>query len=53
MVWIPDSNYARDIVQGKKCMVINRADHPPKDMIVIQIPKNYESQHVIESEEEE
>jgi hypothetical protein len=53
MVWVPDSNYARDIVQGKKCMVVNRAEHPPKDMIVIEIPKNYESQRVIESEEEE
>ena len=37
--WIPDSEYAQEIVKSQLVAVLGRAITPPKDAIVIEIPR--------------
>ena len=40
--WIPDSKYAQEIVKSQLVAVLGRAKTPPKDVIVVEIPKGDE-----------
>jgi hypothetical protein len=37
--WIPDSKYAQEIVKSQLVAVLGRARTPPKEAIVVEIPK--------------
>ena len=38
--WIPDSKYAQEIVKSQLVAVLGRARSPPKDAIVLKIPRS-------------
>ena len=40
MTWVPDSEFAEIIVSSQKVMVLGRAKEAPKDVRVLDVPKN-------------
>tara|TARA_R110000824_G_scaffold196246_3_gene379400 strand:- start:8957 stop:9286 length:330 start_codon:yes stop_codon:yes gene_type:complete len=37
--WIPNSEFAREVFRSRLCFFLGRADSPPKDCYVLDIPK--------------